>query len=177
LINNNFFFIGANFIGMIAGYEIERINRRKFFFNYLLKKEKAKVREANEILEDKVLERTKRLEDEVKIRTLAEQKFVIMPEEKEVLLKELYHRTKNNMQIVSSIISLESLHIKDSNQKEIFNKTELKIQAMAMVHEELYRSKDLTRVNFKNYIENIVPLMIDTFLFSLKICGTVIEYE
>ena len=163
LVNNNFFFIGANFIGMIASYEIERSDRRSFFLKYLLTKEKEKVCETNTVLEDRVSERTANLKNEIIVRTKAEEKLEIMLEEKEVLLKELYHRTKNNMQLISSMISLESSHIENPELQEVFLKTELKIQAMAMVHEELYKSRDLSKVNFKNYIENIVPLMIDTY--------------
>jgi len=163
IINNNFFFFGANFIGMIASYEIERSDRRRFFLNHLLKEEKEKVWKVNAILEQRVSERTTSLENEIIVRINTELKLGKMLEEKEVLLKELYHRTKNNMQLISSMLSLESAYIENPESKEVFIKTELKIQAMAMVHEELYKSKSLSKINFKNYIENIIPLMLDTY--------------
>ncbi len=163
LVNNNFFFIGANLIGMIASYGIERSDRRGFYLNYLLEEEKEKVRESNNVLEERVIERTSRLNDEIIMRTETENHLSTLLEEKEVLLKELYHRTKNNMQVISSLISLESSQSADSELKETFSKIELKIQAMAQVHEELYESDYLSRINFRSYIENIVPLMIDTY--------------
>ncbi len=166
LINNNFFFIGANIIGMIASYGIERSDRRNFFLNYLLNKEKEKVMNANDVLEEKVLERTAQLRNEINTRKAAQKKLSGLLKEKDTLLKEVYHRTKNNMQIIASLISLETSKTDNPDAKRIFKNSELKIQSMAMVHEGLYESGDLSKINFKHYLENLIPLMIESYTSS-----------
>ncbi len=176
LINNNFFFIGANIIGMIASYGIERSDRRNFFLNYLLNKEKEKVMNANDVLEEKVLERTAQLRNEINTRKAAQQKLSDLLKEKDTLLKEVYHRTKNNMQIIASLISLETSKTDNPDAKRIFKNTELKIQSMAMVHEGLYESGDLSKINFKHYLENLVPVMIESYA-SLSTVSLVLELE
>jgi PAS domain S-box-containing protein len=92
-------------------------------------------------------------------RKKIETKMRLNLEEKETLLKELYHRTKNNMQIISAMLSLQSRRSENeyigSSFKEIINK----INAMSMVHEKLYHSKDLSRINLKDYLQDLVALL------------------
>ena len=77
--------------------------------------------------------------------------------EKEVLLKELYHRTKNNMQVVHSLLSLEASKPGNEAMKGILDGIGLKIRTMALVHQKLYESRDLTSINLKEYIADIPP--------------------
>ncbi len=176
LINNNFFFIGANIVGMIASYGIERSARRNFFLSYLLNKEKEKVTNARNVLEEKVIERTAQLQNEINTRKAAQQKLSDLLKEKDTLLKEVYHRTKNNMQIIASLISLETSKTDNPDAKRIFKNTESKIQSMAMVHEGLYESGDLSKINFKLYLEKFVPLMIESYA-SLSTVSLELELE
>lgn len=76
-------------------------------------------------------------------------------EEKEVLLKEIHHRVKNNMQIVSSLLKFQSENIKESQYIEMFNECRNRIQAMSLIHEKLYSSKDTASINFKDYVEDL----------------------
>ncbi|MFO7896191.1 MAG: PAS domain S-box protein [Candidatus Cloacimonadales bacterium] len=84
-------------------------------------------------------------------------------QEKNTLLKELYHRTKNNMQIISSMLRLKSAQCKDANVIETFNSINNKIQAMSLVHKKLYQNKDLSQINLKEYIEDLVNLLIRSY--------------
>ena len=76
--------------------------------------------------------------------------------EKEILLREIHHRVKNNMQIISSLLNLQSSFIKDPKAIEAFHESQTRIQSMAMVHEQLYQSGDLTQISIRDYILKLV---------------------
>ena len=75
--------------------------------------------------------------------------------EKENLLKEVYHRVKNNLQIISSLLNLQSGFISDKGSLEIFREMRDRIMAMALVHEKLYKSDNLTQIDFSGYIDDV----------------------
>lgn len=75
--------------------------------------------------------------------------------EKEVLLKEVHHRVKNNMQVISSILNLQSSYISDDAALKIIRESQDRIKSMSFVHESLYQSNTLSEVNFAEYIQNI----------------------
>ncbi len=76
--------------------------------------------------------------------------------EKEMLLKELHHRVKNNLQIISSLSSLQSEYIKNNPEAvDIFREFQNRIKSMAIVHEKLYRAKNLTKISFSEYIDEL----------------------
>ncbi len=88
-------------------------------------------------------------------RKKAEERIKKSLEEKEVLLKEIHHRVKNNMQVISSLINIQAMRIKDKKTQEIFRDTRNRVMSMALVHERLYRSEDLAGIDFKMYIERM----------------------
>jgi two-component sensor histidine kinase/CheY-like chemotaxis protein len=95
-------------------------------------------------------------------REQAEKQIKASLREKEVLLQEIHHRVKNNMQIISSLIKLQSRHIKDEQALEKFMSTQNRVQSMAIIHDRLYRSKDFARVDFAEY-----ALSLANHLFSM----------
>ncbi|HEX7576124.1 MAG TPA: histidine kinase dimerization/phosphoacceptor domain -containing protein, partial [Candidatus Methanoperedens sp.] len=75
--------------------------------------------------------------------------------EKEILLREIHHRVKNNMQIVSSLLGLQSGYIKEKKYIEMFRDSQNRINSMSLIHEKLYFSKDLAKIEFNEYISDL----------------------
>jgi two-component sensor histidine kinase len=116
-----------------------------------LKNKRGKVSKVNLILQD--LTDTKEFEAELK-------KSI---EEKMLLLKELSHRTKNNMQVISSFIHLQKRYTNDEKLDGIFNDLITRIQAISLVHQKLDKAQNLSRVNLKQYIPDLLKLIAGTY--------------
>ncbi|MDO9515664.1 MAG: histidine kinase dimerization/phosphoacceptor domain -containing protein, partial [Syntrophales bacterium] len=82
--------------------------------------------------------------------------------EKENLLAEIHHRVKNNLQIISSLLSLQSGYITDEKALSLVRNCEDRIKSMALVHEKLYLSEDLSQIDFSNYIKSIASRLFQT---------------
>jgi two-component system, sensor histidine kinase PdtaS len=83
--------------------------------------------------------------------------------EKELLLKEVHHRVKNNLQIVASMLRLQAHHVQDPRVTAVFRDSQNRIRAMALVHEQLYRSHDLTRIDAGAYLRSIASSVLGQY--------------
>ncbi len=113
-------------------------------------------------LEELVKERTveltganEQLQHEILERKRAEEKMRTSLSEKEILLMEIHHRVKNNMQVVSSLLNLQSKYIRDKGDLHLFRDSQERVRSMALVHEKLYQSEDLTKIDFGDYIKKL----------------------
>lgn len=84
-------------------------------------------------------------------------------EEKTLLLKEIHHRVKNNLQVMASIINLQTSSVAEQHVKEIFLSLQARIQSMASVHEALYNSENLAKINFDSYVRNMVSSLMQIY--------------
>ena len=83
--------------------------------------------------------------------------------EKEFLLKEIHHRVKNNLEIVSSLLALQSEQITDGKVKDAMQKSQHRVHSMSMIHQNLYQGKSLSAIEMKDYFTNLSNYIIDTF--------------
>lgn len=86
-----------------------------------------------------------------------------LAQDKEMLMKEIHHRVKNNLMVISSLLSLQSRYIKDDESREIFKESQNRAQSMALIHERLYRSTDQKSIDFADYIQTLTRDLFDTY--------------
>jgi len=86
--------------------------------------------------------------------------------EKEILLKEIHHRVKNNMQVISSLLSMQSRSIQDPKIQELFKETQARVKSLALVHEQLYKSTNLNKINYRIYIQKIINYFLQSHVIA-----------
>lgn len=102
-------------------------------------------------------------QQEIATRKETEAQLKTLLAEKEVLLKEVHHRVKNNLQAVSNLLYLQATYISDPQVQEMFRDVQNRIKSIAMIHEKLYQTKDLARINFAEYIAMLVTHLIHSY--------------
>ena len=110
-------------------------------------------------------------------RKLAEARVKASLAEKEVLLKEIHHRVKNNLQIVSSLIDLQASETADETVREMFRECRNRVRSMAMIHERLYSAEDLARIDMAQYLSTLTNDLARSYAFSSPHRGLRLEVD
>ena len=117
---------------------------------------------------------------DVTARVNAEEGLKKSLKEKEMLLQEIHHRVKNNMQIISSLLNLQSVYSELKTPSEILKETQDRVKSMALVHEKLYKSQNLEKINFGEYIKDLVFILsrsYDTSHININVKGSSISLD
>ena len=110
-------------------------------------------------------------------RKRAEAQIAKSLEEKEILLRELYHRTRNNMSIIMAMLEIQASHFDDPRLRKALANTQNRIRSMALVHQKLYEANDLSRINLKEYIHELVALLMSSYTVSSNQVSIVEDME
>ena len=101
-------------------------------------------------------------------RQKAEQETLKSLKDKELLLREIHHRVKNNLAVISSLLYLQSQKTTNKQVLDSLTESQLRVKSMVLVHEKLYRSKDLSSINYSEYIESLASSLFRTYEFDSK---------
>jgi hypothetical protein len=102
------------------------------------------------------------VQQELAERERAEAQLKASLHEKEVLLQEIHHRVKNNLQVINSMLNLQADYVNDPATKEAFRISQSRVRAMALVHEKLYRSRNLARIDMADYLRDLAASLFKT---------------
>ncbi len=108
-------------------------------------------------------------------RKKAEDNVKASLKEKEVLLREIHHRVKNNLQIISTLLALQSEDITDEKTLENYRESENRIQSIALIHEKMYQSKDISNIDFTGYIKSLINDLMYSYDADSKNVKAVID--
>ncbi|MDP3567540.1 PAS domain S-box protein [Sediminibacterium sp.] len=144
--------------GNESGFEVEILdkNYNKVYLEVFL----------NPIYNNEIIEEVSGIAHNVTEKKLNSQRVEQSLKEKEVLLKEVHHRVKNNMQIISSILNLQSSYVTDAYTLSLLKESQNRIKTMAYIHESLYQNKSFTSVNFSEYIQTLSKNIIQSYVVS-----------
>ncbi|MBN1798207.1 MAG: sigma-70 family RNA polymerase sigma factor [Spirochaetales bacterium] len=113
----------------------------------------------NEVLKDS----NQALIDEIAQRRKAERMINAALDEKNILIGEIHHRVKNNLQIIISLLNLQKRYFEDERMREVFRGTVNRIRSIGMIHEKLYKGEDLTNTNIADYINDLAHFLLNSF--------------
>ena len=101
--------------------------------------------------------------EDITDRKRSEERIRASLKEKEVLLKEIHHRVKNNLQVISSLMNLQANQLRDKEIVEAFRDSQSRVKAMSLVHERLYQSSDLAQIDFAGYVRDVTNHLLRSY--------------
>jgi two-component sensor histidine kinase/AmiR/NasT family two-component response regulator len=132
-----------------------------------------------EELERKIRDRTEELQlmnkilsEEISARKKSESLVRASLAEKEVMLKEIHHRVKNNLQVISSLLSLQSGYTEDAEATNLLRECQHRVRSMSMLHEKLYRSEDLSRIDMSEYAVTLISFLLRSYSIDGRVKPT-----
>lgn len=137
--------IGLLFTALLTAFILYRNNRQKQKANTILQEQKEKINSQNITLE----------------QTLSQ--LTAKNAENELLLKEIHHRVKNNLEVVSSLLALQSAKIEDPEIQDAMLASQNRVQSMGILHQKLYQSEHLAFIEMKNYFQNLCENILDSY--------------
>ncbi len=147
-------------------YRINELKREKELSQEktinLIEEKKDIIENQNLILERLVKERTKKLESRNKM--ISEKN-----EEKSIMMREIHHRVKNNLQMINSMVRLQSRYLNKENTSDSLKEVERRIHTMALLHEKMYQSDNLISINIKEYVSNVINDLLDIYNNEKKV--------
>jgi PAS domain S-box-containing protein len=146
------------FKGQATSFEIETLdkNYKKIYLEIFL----------NPIYENDTVVEVSGIAHNITEKRFVQQRMEQSLKEKEILLKEVHHRVKNNMQVVSSILNLQSSYVSDEYALTLLKESQNRIKTMAYIHESLYQNKSFTSVNFSEYVHTLVNNIVQSYSYS-----------
>lgn len=158
-----------SFEGRSVNFEIETVDRsnNKLYLEIFL----------NPIMENNIPVEVSGIGHDVTEKKIAQQRMEQSLKEKEVLLKEVHHRVKNNMQVISSILNLQSSYVSDDYALSLLKESQNRIKTMAYIHESIYQNKSFTSVNFSDYIATLANNIIRSYSVSEEKIQLVLNLE
>jgi signal transduction histidine kinase len=120
----------------------------------------------------------------VMVRDITERKEAEDARKKQVLLKEIHHRVKNNLQVISSLLYLQSKRVEDRHIVEMFNESSNRIKSMSLIHQKLYQSQSASTIDFNEYIQDLTDALFNSYgvrrdivRLNLHIEGTILNVD
>jgi two-component sensor histidine kinase len=110
-------------------------------------------------------------------RKQTEDQLKVSLKEKDILLREFYHRTKNNMQIISSLLNLQSITIDDKQMLYVIQEIQNRIRSLSLVHEKLFEARDLSNISLKDYIEDLAQALLASYQGSNKRISVTVDVD
>ena len=96
-------------------------------------------------------------------------------EEKTVMLREIHHRVKNNLQVITSLLRLQSRELSDEKTVELFKDATNRVVAMALIHDKMYQSKDMAKINLEDYLSTLLNDLIDSYSVEIPIKADIVS--
>ena len=108
--------------------------------------------------------------EDVTEKKIKDEQLLQAVQEKEIMLSEIHHRVKNNLQIISSLLKLQSENIKDPVVYECFQISQNRVKSMALIHEQLYKATELNKIDFNKYVRQLTIHLFQTYGISTDKC-------